>query len=135
MHDLVRRVWQPTAVAAGGIAALAAVVLRDPHITGSWGVCPFLYVTGLYCPACGGLRAANDLAHGHLAAALDSNLLVVALIGYASLVWAVWTAARVRGVTFAYSTWLSPKIMWVLVVSATVFGVMRNLPAGSWLAP
>lgn len=129
------RLSRPIVVAAAGALAVAAVVLRDPHVRGSWGVCPFLAVTGFYCPACGGLRAVNDLAHGRFAMAVDSNLLAVGMVTYAAVVWSAWTVARIRGAQFAYRRWLSPAIMSGLVVTAVVFAVLRNLPAGSWLAP
>jgi Protein of unknown function (DUF2752) len=132
---LASRLSRPIVAAAAGALAVTAVVLRDPHVSGSWGVCPFLALTGFYCPACGGLRAVNDLAQGRLAAAVDSNLLVVAMVTYAALVWGAWTHARIRGTQFAYRRWLSPALMAALVVIAVVFAVLRNLPAGSWLAP
>jgi hypothetical protein len=123
------------AAAAAGAVAVAALVVHDPHVTGSWGVCPFLALTGFYCPACGGLRAVNDLAHGRLAAALDSNVLVIGIVAYAVVVWGAWTLARIRGAQFASSRWLAPALMYGLVAVAVVFGVLRNLPLGSWLAP
>jgi hypothetical protein len=132
---LASRLSRPIVAAAAGALGVAAVVLRDPHVSGSWGVCPFLALTGFYCPACGGLRAVNDLAHGRLAAAVDSNILVVGMVTYAAVVWGAWTVARIRGAQFAYRRWLSPALMAALLVIAVVFAVLRNLPAGSWLAP
>ena len=132
---LASRLSRPIVAAAAGGLAVAAVVVRDPHVTGSWGVCPFLALTGFYCPACGGLRAVNDLAHGRLAAAAGSNLLAVGMVAYALVVWGAWTVARIRGAQFSYSPWLSRAVMFGLVVVAVVFGVVRNLPSGSWLAP
>ena len=132
---LGRRLSRPMAFAAAGALAVSALVVRDPHVSGSWGVCPFLALTGFYCPACGGLRAVNDLAHGRLAAAVHSNVLVVGIVAYSALLWVIWTVDRVRGAQFAYSRWFSTAVMAVFVVVAVVFGVMRNVPAGSWLAP
>ena len=132
---LVRRLSRPGAVAATGAVAVAALVVHDPHVTGSWGVCPFLAVTGFYCPACGGLRAVNDLAHGRLAAAVDSNVLVVGMVAYGIVVWCAWTVAKIRKARFGYAPWLSSAVMGVLVVLAVAFGVLRNLAVGSWLAP
>ena len=120
---------------AAGAASVAAIVLHDPHVAGSWGVCPTLYVTGLYCPTCGGLRAVNDLAHGRLGEAVDTNALVVGVLGYAVVLWGVWAVARLRGARFPYQRWLSPVILGVLTLVAVLFTVLRNLPVGSWLAP
>ncbi len=132
---VARRLSRPIAVAGAGVLAVSALVLHDPHVAGSWGVCPFLALTGLYCPACGGLRAVNDLAHLRLADAVDSNVLAVSMVAYGTLVWLVWTVAQLRGKRFAYRPWLSPAVMIVLLVVAVVFAVIRNLPFGSWLAP
>jgi hypothetical protein len=129
------RLSRPIAAAAAGALSVAALVVRDPHVSGSWGVCPFLALTGFYCPMCGGLRAVNDLAHGRFAAAISSNVLVVAMIAYAAVLWGVWTVSRIRRTHFSYQRWLSPALMTALVVVAVVFAVLRNLPVGSWLAP
>jgi hypothetical protein len=49
--------------------AVAAVAAVDPDRR-DIPLCPLHAMTGLLCPLCGGLRAVNHLAHGHLGAAL-----------------------------------------------------------------
>ena len=61
-------------------AAAVALHFRDPHSSGSWGICPLFAATGIYCPGCGGLRAVNDLTNADVVAAASSNLLFVASI-------------------------------------------------------
>lgn len=56
------------AVPVAGLLA-AAVTWRDPHVPGSWGLCPWLVATGTPCPTCGGLRAVADLVAGRPAEA------------------------------------------------------------------
>ena len=41
--------------AAGGLAYLGT---HDPHVAGSYPQCVLYSLTGIYCPACGGTRAA-----------------------------------------------------------------------------
>ena len=55
----------------GGLVAGLTLALhfRDPHASGSWGFCPWLALTGHYCPGCGGLRAVNDLTNGDVVGA------------------------------------------------------------------
>lgn len=129
-----RRMVAPAAVIGGLAAATLALRLRDPHASGSWGACPFA-LAGISCPGCGGLRAVNDLTHLELGAAASSNLLLVLalpLVLYALGRWAVgaWTGHR----------WaLSQRAMILttagVLTAMAVFTVLRNLPAGSWLAP
>jgi len=90
----------PMAVGAAGLASVTLLHVRDPHAYGSYGLCPFRALTGLWCPGCGGLREVNDLTHLEFGAAVSSNVVVVALV-------------LVVGVAF-------------LVVKAGSFGALRS---------
>jgi len=122
----------------GGLAAglVLALHFRDPHSSGSWGLCPWLVLTGHYCPGCGSLRAVNDLTNGDVAGALSSNLLFVAMMPLLVFWWVRWTQRAWSG---APPPDRSGRHSGVWIALATVvmvgFGVLRNLPAGSWLAP
>jgi hypothetical protein len=112
----------------------AVVGLVDPHRPGHYPVCPTFSVLGIYCPLCGGLRAANDLVHGNVSAAAGSNLLFVLALPFLVLAWALWVRDRARGSTrdlFA----LSSRQLWVVATVLVVFMVVRNLPFGAALAP
>lgn len=130
------RLRAPVVSGAGLAVATLTLRFRDPHGTGSWGLCPWLVLTGQYCPGCGGLRAVNDLTHGDLAAAASSNLLFVALLPLIALVAARWVIDAWTGRQRAA---LSPSarttLIGAFVVLALVFTVVRNTPVGSWLAP
>ncbi|MDQ4084948.1 MAG: DUF2752 domain-containing protein [Actinomycetota bacterium] len=139
-----RPAWAPTAtrltgpafVAAATLAATAVVHVRDPHESASYGLCPWLALTGTYCPGCGGLRAVHDLTHGDLTAALSSNLLVVALLPVAVLLWACWAHTRWRGHPPARSAaTLARPALWSLGTAAALFTLLRNLGPAAWLAP
>lgn len=59
-----------------GAVLLAAALLLfffDPAHHGFYPRCPLHALTGLDCPACGGLRAAHQLLHGQLRAAFALN--------------------------------------------------------------
>ena len=130
-----RRASVTAPLVAAGVAVLATVVLavRDPHVTGSYGGCPLYALTGLWCPACGGLRATHDLAHGDLAGAWSMNPLWVLAVPVVVALWGRWLARRVRGRTARPApVWGA----WVLLVVVVGFGVARNVPVlGPWLAP
>jgi hypothetical protein len=121
---------------AGGLLVASVLLhLRDPHRQGSWGYCPWLFLTGTYCPGCGGLRAVNDLTRGDVRAAASSNLLLLAVLpGFA---W--WWTRRVvdgwRGTV--RTTTARPVVLGVVLfaVSALAFTVLRNTGPGAWLAP
>ena len=129
-----QRVTGPLLLAGGVLGASVLLHLRDPHQSGAWGYCPWLLLTGTYCPGCGGLRAVNDLTHGHLAAAASSNLLLVGLIPLLGLLYARWTLATWRGTDIALLPRVPRAAAIGLVVLVVTFVVARNVP-GSWLAP
>jgi hypothetical protein len=110
-------------VAGGGCAVFLYLV--NPHSHQVFLPCPFHAATGMYCPACGGLRMVHDLLHGNLTAALHDNALAipVVLIGFAA--WLNWAIRRWRGQPRPASpAWLTP----VSVAALIVWTVVRNLP-------
>ncbi|WP_223148588.1 DUF2752 domain-containing protein [Aeromicrobium ginsengisoli] len=124
----------PALVGAAGLGAAVLLHLRDPHDSGTYGYCPFLTLTGKPCPGCGGLRAVNDLTRGDLVGALSSNLLAVVLVGALAAAWVLWVVRRVRGKVDSMITLNLPAGL-ALIAVVLVFGVVRNTPWGSWLAP
>jgi hypothetical protein len=131
----MRRLLAAPAGAALAVAvAFTLVAMRDPHEAGSYPLCPTLHLTGLLCPGCGGLRAAHDLVHGDVAAALHQNALLVLGLPVFVALWVRWTVRRARGADaliapFRTRTWV------VLLALALAFSVVRNLPFGAVLAP
>ena len=128
------RLRAPLLAAASIAAATAALHVRDPHVTHSWGVCPLYALTGIYCPGCGGLRGVNDLTHGHVGQAASSNLLLVLALPVAALLFARWTYGAWTGREVRAVPVLPKSVTTGLIVLGLAFTVARNLP-GSWLAP
>ncbi|MFJ5800303.1 DUF2752 domain-containing protein [Streptomyces decoyicus] len=131
---LPRRLAAPLGALAAAIAAFGRLGAVDPNEPGHYPVCPLLHLTGLFCPACGGLRSAHAVAHGDLAAALGANALAVAGYAACAVFWAVWVSRAVRGRRTAGPR---PRAVhwWALGGLLLVFTVVRNLPFGSGLAP
>jgi len=116
-----------------GLATLA-LHLRDPHESGSWGICPSAAL-GFWCPGCGGLRAVNDLTNGDVIAAASSNLMFVLTLPFVLIGLAVWSVHRWRGTAVRVPMpWVSRTAVTVVAL-AGVFTILRNLPFGAWLAP
>lgn len=125
----------PALTGAVVLCAVALLHVRDPHDQGSYAYCPVNFLTGLQCPGCGGLRAVNDLSHGHLVDALSSNLVVVGLVlPLAMVLWLGWARSRWDGRAFAPRL-LTRPVLWSVLALVLAFGLVRNLPFGSWLAP
>jgi hypothetical protein len=138
-HDARRRTTAaglraPVLVGVAGLGAALLLHLRDPHDAGTYGYCPFLELTGKPCPGCGGLRAVNDLTRGDVVGAVSSNAVAVALVLAVGVAWIVWLVRRLRG---RDAPMLSVGVGSGLAVLGVflLFGVVRNTPWGSWLAP
>jgi hypothetical protein len=122
----------PATVAGAALTALAASIalyVIDPSST-RVPLCPLHAFTGLWCPFCGSTRAAHSLLHGDFGTALHDNILFMCAIPVVTLV-GLYRASSGRPLRHP----LPPVSRWTLLGLATVFMVLRNLPAGSWLAP
>ena len=122
--------------ACGGLALAAAAAFvyhANPHTRQVFIPCPFHALTGLYCPACGGLRMVHDLLHGDVVRALHDNALAIPAVAIAGLVWLNWAVGCWRGrppVRLERKAWFSPAILAVMAV----WMVVRNLPFGTFAA-
>jgi hypothetical protein len=123
----------PAVVAASALAALAWIASVDPNEPGHYPTCPFLAVTGWFCPGCGSLRALHALAHGDLRDAVARNPLTVLALPVLLVWWAGWLVRTVRG---RGRRWVAPAwTLWALLAVVLAFTVARNLPGAAFLAP
>ena len=114
----------PVLLAAG--LALTADVAFNPlhrHVP----LCPLHAATGLWCPLCGALRAADTLARGHLGTALHYNLLLVTAVPLAVLWWLDAASRTRRGLSRRRVPRIAIAAALVLAVS---FTIVRNTPWG-----
>ncbi|MFI7624774.1 DUF2752 domain-containing protein [Microbispora rosea] len=133
-RDRVRSLCAPFGAAAVLAAAVTCLAVVDPHEPGHYPVCPLYYLTGLYCPGCGALRAVHDLAHADLAGAARMNLLFVFCVPVLITLWARWALRSWQGRPTRPDI-ARPAYLWGLLAVAAVFGVVRNTPFGQFLAP
>lgn len=117
-----KRLLWGTALFLGGIVYLKVVIpvfhLRIP--------CVFSVITGLDCAGCGLTRAVFALLDFNIYQAFRYNMLVFIL----APLYLMYLLLRKRGYKRS-----STVLMSVMLVSALVFGVLRNVPMFSWLAP
>ena len=125
MAELSKR----SVLAASLLVAAAAVVLRgyDPASSGIFPPCPLHYLTGLYCPGCGSLRAMHQLLHGNLRGAWAMNPLTCILLPFLTYGLASEGLCRVRGRGLP-QVFLPAASIRVLCGVIIVFGIVRNLP-------
>jgi hypothetical protein len=124
---------QPLMTAAAGLAAATYIGVVDPNEQGHYPGCPFLLLTGYYCPGCGSTRAVHAVVNGDLGEALDRNPLTVLLLPFLMWVWGSWLYRSITGRQNRDPA--PPWAVWGLVVAVSAFWVLRNLSGFSWLAP
>lgn len=129
-----RRLLGPLGYAAGIGGLALALHLHDPHRSGAWGACPSLWIFGVVCPLCGGLRAVHDLTHGDIVAAFWSNAFFVSALPLFALWWLVTLRDRWIGRPRAWNWPLGARgMMPTIIVAAALFTLIRNTPWGARL--
>jgi hypothetical protein len=110
-----------------GLAGIIILRVYDPATTGIFPPCPFHYLTGLYCPGCGSLRAIHQLLLGNFREAWALNPLTVLFLPFVTYGLASEALVRLRGRglphVFLPAIWI--QALCVLVI---LFGIVRNLP-------
>lgn len=128
-HRLLRVLAWAGAV---GLAAGVYVLLIEHFGRGLY--CPIWSLTGLYCPGCGVSRMCLRLLRLDLAGALRANgllLVTTPLLGGLLLARLARYVGRGRRDTPRWEEWSWRSLAVVFVL----YGLLRNLPALSFLAP
>lgn len=132
-HLLSRTLLGPLLAAAVTLSGLLLLHRVDPNQAGHYPTCPFLALSGLYCPGCGSLRMLHHLVDGDVVAALGMNPLGLLLVPVLLAYWGQWTyrvlTGRPRGAPLA--SWA----VWAFLGVVIAFWVLRNLPGLQVLAP
>ncbi|MEV4383244.1 DUF2752 domain-containing protein [Streptosporangium sp. NPDC049644] len=137
-----RAMLPPLGAALVAGAAVAFVGAVDPNEPGHYPTCPFLMLTGLYCPGCGGLRTVHALVHGDPVTALGLNPLVTLMVPVLVVLWGRWAlrawwggrSGRESGGPPVVKS-IRPAYVWLFLALMIVFWIVRNLPFGEFLGP
>ena len=119
-----------------GAAALVVLYFFDPRNPGLFPACPFLGLTGCYCPGCGTLRALHMLLRGDVAGAIGYNILTVLSLPF--IAYSFGTGAmRAFGLRAPRPVFVHPGWIWALLAAVAAFWALRNLPVApmTMLAP
>jgi hypothetical protein len=116
-----------SAVVALGAGGLSIIYLLDPSSSDLYPPCPFLALTGFYCPGCGTLRALHQLTLGHPVAALDLNPLMVLLLPFVAYFLASHAMLAVTGRPLR-RFFVRPALIWTLLGIILVYWLLRNVP-------
>ncbi|MGI8718529.1 MAG: DUF2752 domain-containing protein [Lapillicoccus sp.] len=128
----VRGLVLPAAVVAAASAGAAYLYAVDPHEPGHYPPCPFLALTGYWCPGCGSARALHALLRGDLGTALVHNPATPLVLGYLLWTFVSWTRWRVTGRARQLAPAWRLHVAWVAIIA---FWVLRNVPGWTWLSP
>ena len=118
MHGALRRgLWLTAFVATGMALAWSGWLERTGALVPR---CPFHALTGLWCPGCGGTRAAMRLLHLDVLGALHFNapaVLAAPVLAYCFLAHADFRALTAR-----------PWLLYAGLAALAAFTLLRNLP-------
>ncbi|MFI0484477.1 DUF2752 domain-containing protein [Actinomadura sp. 9N215] len=130
-----RRTLLPQGLVLSGVVAGALMVaFRDPNEAGHYPGCPFLAMTGYYCPGCGMMRSVHALTHGDVGTAFGLNPLMFVLLPVFGYMFVRWTVLGARGMPMR-SALFRPVVAYSFVGVLAVYWVVRNLPFAQALAP
>lgn len=122
------------ATTVGAVAGAAVLFSVDPSEPGHYPTCPFLALTGAYCPGCGSLRAGHALLHGDPVGALQRNPLLLAAVVALAVAWVCW-GLRLLGRDAPHPTRIPAAWIWALLAGVVSYWVLRNVPGWTWLSP
>lgn len=133
LERMPKAILPPLALGVAAVAGLVFVGLVDPNEPGHYPTCPFLWLTGLYCPGCGTLRALHALAVFDVGGALRMNPLFVLTVPVLLWWWGRWLVGSFRG--GPPRPLPRPAAMWSFITLIGIYWIVRNLPFGAFLAP
>ena len=97
--------------------------------------CVFYQLTGLYCSGCGASRALRSVLHLDFYQAVRYNAFFTAFLPFAAIYFGILSVSYIRFGKDRISEKIPMKLVWVLIAIAIIFGILRNIPAFSFLAP
>lgn len=119
------------------IVSCAAIGILALFLYNKFGVgfpCVFHEITGLYCAGCGMTRAVNALSKFEFYQAFRYNLFVVFALPFIAIYFLVEGYYWVLNRQNRFDSFFRVTAV-VVLVGLLAYGVLRNIPEFSWLAP
>lgn len=123
-------------LAAAFFAAAALIYLfLTGEGEGSGIPCVFHQITGFYCSGCGASRALRSVLHFDFYQALRYNAVFTLALPLAGIYAGALVISFIRFGEDRISRRIPIKLVWWLIAVFFLFGILRNIPAFSFLAP
>ena len=120
-------------------AFLAAAALIYLYFTGEGegaGIpCMFHKITGFYCSGCGASRALRSVLHLDFYQALRYNAIFTVCLPLLAAYFGELLLSYIRFGKDKISEKIPMKLVWIFIAVAILYGVLRNIPMFSFLAP
>ena len=97
--------------------------------------CIFHQLTGFYCSGCGSSRALRSALHLDFYQALRYNAVFTLALPFFAVYFGSLSISYIHFGKDRISGKISMKIIYIFVAVALVYGILRNIPAFSFLAP
>ena len=124
-----------TAAAAFFAAAALIYLYFTGEGKGAGLPCVFYQTTGFYCSGCGSSRALRSVLHLDFYQALRYNAIFTLALPIISAYFGALVFSYIRFGKDKISEKVPMKLIWVFIAAALLYGVLRNVPAFSFLAP
>ncbi len=120
-------------------AIFAAAALLYLYFTGEGegaGIpCIFYQITGFYCSGCGSSRALRSIIHFDFYRALRYNAIFTLAFPFLAVYFIALAVGYVKFGKDKISGKIPMAIVWIFITTALIYGILRNIPAFSFLAP
>lgn len=112
------------------IVALLLILLyfKNPKQGGIFPPCPFLFLTGFYCPGCGTLRGIHALVHGQILRAVQYNILMVISIPFVIYLLLEKLGIEINGRLLIKRKLFSKTFYKILLGVIILYWIFRNIP-------
>ena len=124
-----------TAAAAFFAAAALIYLYFTGEGEGAGIPCLFYQLTGFYCSGCGASRALRSVLHLDFYQALRYNAMFTFALPLIAAYFGALGFSYIRFGKDRISEKIPMKIIWIFIAIAVFYGILRNIPAFSFLAP